>query len=343
MTIPYYQISRDAADALRRFDDSMRSALALADVNVWSKELGFGYDAESIKTTFPLPVSAPGFSEWQGDRKFRRLYSRSLSMTTKKYEDGVEELAEIIEAPDFIDWPGEPARMAQEWLRLPNELVVTLLALGANAGPLLDFYRDPDTDTASARRMFATDHPYNVFKTSLGSFNNLSSVTTTVAKIENGEFFKDVEDHFTGIKGPNGKDLGLSFLDGGRILGSRTYSNSFREILQQDTLIRTVDAAGAVNPGASAVAAVTQKNPYQGVSWVPAVEMSQTTYLYCFAAAKAGLHAWVVQQQSALNQAEFDKSSEYYKRTGKVAISYDGLANVAGALPHPILRVQVTG
>src|SRR5690606_29387853 len=155
-------------------------------------------------------------------------------------------------------------------------------------------------------------------------------------------FFKEVDDYFQTLRGPNGKDLGLKFLDGGRVLGARSYSKNLREVLEQDMLIRAVNSSGKAGATSSVVAAVPQRNPYQGIEFIAAPEISSTTYLYCFASNVPGLYPFVV-QQSSLNEVRFDKDSEHWKRTGKVAISYDGASNAAGALPHPILRVEVTG
>jgi hypothetical protein len=338
MAVPNLQVSKDASRALEEFSDEFSSALALGpDFDKWAEILGFVRTTDALKTTFPIPLDAAGYKELKGDIKFRSLYHRSLSMTSKEWYDGVEEKARVIEAPDFIDWAGAPARMALEWMRQPNTLVADMLALSSLNGPLLDFYRDADSDTASTRRLFAADHPYNVLNESLGTFQNFT--TTTVAAIRDGSFFSSVNSHFRAIKGPNGKPLGLRFGGGGTLLLPATREELFKDVLSQDTLINALrNVAGTEN-----VAAVQKSNVYKGTKYIVADELASQDYFYCFATGKPGLHPWVVQQGSAPEEIVHDKSSELYKRSLKVGVAYIGQMAVAACLPHPVLRVQITG
>lgn len=335
---PNLQISRDASRALEEFSDEFRSALVIAsDFPLWAAQLGLVRTTSALKTTFPLPLSAAGYAEFKGDHKFRSLYSRSMSMRTRVWQDGVEEFAHVIEAPDFIDWAGEPARMATEWSRLPNELVADLLAEGALAGPLLSLYNDPDTGTAGSRRLFAVDHPFNVLDAAYGTFNNILQVAE--ADITSGAAWDAITDHFNGIMGPNGKPMGLSF-SGGTCLIPSTRENLFKNALEFDTLIRGVADDGAVNSG-TRVAAVTQNNRYKGTfGYTKAVELADQDHFYAIAA--NGPVPWVVQQEGSPIQFVWDKTSERYKATLKVAFSSVGKLNAAAAMPHRIARVEIT-
>lgn len=338
---PFLQVSRDAARALSEFSDQFRDALALASFDTWAARFGFVLRTDALKTTFPIPLSAAGYHEFKGDMKYRRLYARSLSMTSKTWQDGVEELAEIIEAPDFIDWAGEPARMAAEWARLPQQLVMDMLESNSGAGPYLDFYRDVDSNTASTKRLFASDHPFNVLDSSVGTFDN--DQTTTYAEIANGTFFDSLEEYFRGIMGPNGKPLGLK-LDGGNFLIPPRQAALFKRVLESDTIIRAVSSTGVVNATSSVVAAALQNNFYKGTyGYTVADESGDTDVFYAFAAGKPGLYPFVVQQGTAVEEIVHDKTSAKYKDTLKVAVAEIGKANVSAALPHGIVRVHITG
>lgn len=342
MTTPYLQVSRDAARALEEFSDEFRSALALAeDFPLWATAYGRFRSSNALKSTWPIPVDAAGYKEFNGDMKYRTLYARSASMIMKPWQDGVEEFASVIEAPDFLDWSGAPARMATEWRRLPNIMVADMLATSSLDGPLLDFYRDADSNTASTRRLFAADHPFNIFKTSLGDFDN--RLTTTEADILSGAFFDDAQDHFAQIMGPNGRPLGLKMI-GGRCLVPHTRANLFRRALTFDTIVQSVNAAGAINPGSGAVAAVTQNNINKGsVSYDIAEELEDQDHFYIFGAgADPGNVPWVVQQESSPEEIVNDKTSQRYRDTGKVSVGSRGQANVAALLPHRIARVEIT-
>lgn len=336
MPAPYLQVSRDAARALEEFSDEFRSALALGDVSPWARNHGLVRTTDALKTTFPIPLDAAGYKELKGDIKFRTLYHRSLSMKSKEWYDGVEAKAIEVEAPDFADWAGQPAAMAFEWARQPNQVVADLLALSSLDGPLLDFYRDEDSGTASTKRLFASGHPYNVLQTGLGTFDN--RMTTTVAKIASGAFFDEANAHFRSIKGPNGKPLGLR-MGGGSVLVPPQRENVFKDYLGQDTLVRAV-----MNAGGEVVAAVTQNNLWKGtVGYDVADEFADQDHFYAFAAGRPGLHPWVVQVGTAPEEILHDKSSELYKRSRKIGVAYVGQLNAAAALPHGIVRVEITG
>lgn len=342
MANPYNQVSRTAALALEEFSDDFRSALATTEVVNWAEQCGHVRVSDALSTTFPLPLDAAGFKELKGDIKFRSLYSRRMRMQTKEWQDGVEAQIIELEAPDFSDWAGQPANIAHEWLRQPNEIVAAMLALSSYDGPLLSLYDDPDTDTRGTRRMFATDHPYNPLATGLGSFNN--TTTTTVAALESGAFWDACEDHFRGIMAPNGeKRLGLTVL-GGKCLVPSTRSTLFKRILEADHLITTISNAGVKNASSNVVAAALESNRYKSsISYVVGDELASQDYFYVFAAGKPGLHPYVIQKSGAPEETVFDESSERAKYSRKVGISYIGRMNSAGAMPHPVLRVQITG
>lgn len=333
---PYLQVSRDAARALEEFSEEFRGALVLGEITPWAANLGLVRNTEALKTTFPLPIDAAGYKEFKGDPKYRTLYHRSMSMVSRLWQDGVEEFIRVIEAPDFIDWAGAPANMAREWARQPNLLVADLLAESSLNGPLLNFYDDPDTKVAGTRRLFAADHPYNVFKEGLGTFDN--RLSTTVAEIESGAFFDEANAYFRSIKGPNGKPLGLR-LGGGSVLAPATRENLFKNNLEQDTLVRAVtNLAGTEN-----VAATTKANLWKGtIGYTIADELEDQNHFYIFAAGRPGLYPWAIQMGSP-QETIFDASSERARSTLKVSISYVGQMNAMCALPHGIARVEITG
>jgi hypothetical protein len=335
---PNLQVSNDASRALEEFSDEFRSALALGPVNQWATENGLARTSDALKSSWPIPVSAAGYHEFKGDMKYRSLYERSLSMTIKLWQDGVEEFAHVIEAPDFVDWSGEPARMAAEWQRQPNVLVAAMLAESALAGPLLDFYTDKDTNTASTRRLFASDHPFNVFNVGLGTFDNTASVAASA--ISDGSAWDTLTAQFRAILGPNGKPLGLSFT-GGYCIVPATRENLFKNALEFDTLIRGVAGTGAVNSG-TRVAAVTQNNRYKGTfGYTIADELDDQDHFYALCAPKSGMVPWVIQTGTP-EEFIHDKSSDKYKSTLKLYYSVVGKMAAAAALPHCIIRVTIT-
>jgi hypothetical protein len=338
MTTPSQQVSKDALRALEEFSDEFKSALTLAPVETWAESTGLVRKTDVLKTTFPIPLDAAGYKELKGDMKFRSLYHRSLSMISKEWYDGVEEKAQIIEAPDFIDWAGAPGRMALEWTRHPNILVATMLAVSSFDGPYLDFYRDADSDTPNTTyRLFNDAHLCNVLDSSAGTFDN--TLDTTVADIQSGKIFDDLSDRFALVNGPNGMPLGL---DVGQILIPQARKTLFKNTLEFDTLIRAVSNTGGINTGSSIVAAVPQNNVYKGIKWQVGRELTSANYFYALCD-KPELYPWAVQVSQTPEEILHDKSSELYRRQRKVGVAYIGQANVAPALPHGVIRCHITG
>jgi len=337
----YNAVSRTAARALEEFDESFRDALAISEPEtLWASQFGLVVSSDALKLTFPIPLDAAGYHEFKGEIKYRTLYSRALSMKGRIWQDGVEEFARIVESPDFIDWSGQPAKMAREWTRLPNTLVAEML----EANPVLDFYRDPDTGTAGSRELFAADHPFNVMKTGLGDFDN--DRETTQANILNGTFFRDLKMYARSIKGPNGQPMGLR-ADGGYILCAPAEADLFDEALKQDSVIRAISNDGAVTPPAAAgtvVAGVVQSNRHKGtMGSTVADELTTADVFYVLLVGNAECHPWIVQQGSSVEAIVHDKSSDRYKSNLKISYATIGEANSAAALPHKIVRYTITG
>ena len=353
MSQPYFQVSRDSARALEEFSDQFRSALVLNEPDQWD-DLGLSYTlAKAAGTaTFPLPIDAAGYKEFEGDIKYRRLYNRSLSFRTKQWSDGVEEQSVVIENDQFSGWADAPGNMAREWKRLPLLMLASMLqgptpasvAPAAYVGPLLDLYRDRDSNTASTINLFSASHLCNVFDSGVGTFNNL--ITTTHAQIANGTFFDQLFSYSQSVLGANGKPLNVTF-EGSKFLLPTSLTREFKKLLEQDTLVTAVSNAGAQYATAGVVAAAIRKNVDFGHVTAQTVrEFSVANgWDQCFFVVLGGnpsLYPWVALQDSAPEERLFDKSSEFYKNSGKVKIGYLGNANVGAAMPHRIVRVQCT-
>lgn len=332
--------SRTATRAVEEFRDDFRDALVLAEPELWAADLGLVMVGDfKGQVTFPLPLDAAGYHEFKGEAKFRKLYDRAFSMITKRWQDGVEADSSNLEKDSWIGWADQPAKMALEWKRQPNIVVAAML----EANPVLEFYRNPDTGVAGSRALFASDHPYNVLLSALGSFSN--DHTTTVADIRSGKFFEDAADRYAEVCGPNGQPMGLT-LDGGSVLTSLKRNQLFKRALERDTVVNSISNAGVERADANVVAVALEPNPNKGtVTRRMARELTSASdnVFFTFGAGLPGAHPFVVLQGASLEESILDKSSEHHTKTGKVAFSSVGELNSMAALPHVIKRWTITG
>lgn len=353
MSIPYQQISKDASRAIEEFSDQFSTALVLAEPDNWD-DLGLSYSLANAaaQVTFPLPIDAAGYKEFKGEIKYRSLYTRSMSFRTKEWSDGVREKARVIESDQFSGWLQAPQNMARAWRQLPLTLLAALLqgdapatnAPAAYTGPLLDLYKDKDSNTASTRTLFADDHPVNIFEPAYGTFDNLR--TTTHADLLNGNWFKDLASYAASVRGANGMPLDVT-VTGATILAPTSFTHELKSYLENDTLITAVSNAGVQNATSNVVAAANRKNLAYGLVTPREVKEFSVAngwdqVFFVVLGGNPELYPWVALSDSAPEERLFDKSSEHYRNTGEVKVGYIGNANVGAAMPHRIVRYQFT-
>jgi phage major head subunit gpT-like protein len=311
MGSPYDLVSRDAQRALEEFSQDYAAALALAPVNQWAKELGLYNTSRALKTTYPIPVSAAGYREFLGDIKYRSLLEKSISLTPKTWQDGVAELASIIEAPDFIGWTSEPAAIAAAGDALLNDIVATELA--ANPTSWTD------------QPIFAAAQPVNVFNGGAGTFDNDVTGSGTDPSHENLVIAKNL---FRSISGANGKPLGLEMT---HVLAPASQTETWKDLLELDLRLITEGSSFGVLP-----------NRHKGtVTPIFATELTGTAW-YPLALNKPGVRPWVVQDDGPPEEIRHDKDSYLYKTQLKIGVAYIKRANGKLILPHVIQRWEGT-
>jgi len=330
MSSNFNLVSRDAQAALTEFSAAFDAALATVEpANQWATALGLSNTSAAIRTTYPIPVDAAGYKEDKGDVPLRDLFARSMSMTTKKWSDGVSALASVVEAPDFLGWGNAPQRIAIEGSRQPNRLVAALL----KANPLLDFYREEFAggSVASTIRLFADNHPVHIFDSSQGTFDNDQSAVALDEEMLTAAILR-----FAGRKAPNGTPMGLK-LD--TFLVPPALSVVADKFFSSDTLVLAVkNVAGAV------VGGVPQNNIWGGgrFSVIVGDELLDDNVIYALDS-KSGCVPWVVQTRGAPEEIVFDRTSDLYKTTYKIGVKYLLDMAAAAALPHAIERITITG
>lgn len=301
-------VSLDAQRALEEFAQDFAAALIQPGVEPWAKTFGLYKASRALKTTWPIPVSAAGYKEFFGDIKYRDLFEKSLELKPKTWQDGVAALASVIEAPDFIGWTSEPAAMAAAAMSLPNEII---------AGRL-----EANPTCWDNKTFFASDHPFNVFDSGVGSYDNDITGAGTDVTINNLALAMQ---YFDELKAANGKPLGLQMT---HVFHPPAQRQAWKKLLEQDLLIQTIGSSfGSVN------------NIYKGsITPVCCYELTNTSQWYPAALNKPGMKPWIVQDEGSPEEIRQDKTDALYKTTLKVGIAYILRGNGELALPHCMQR-----
>lgn len=312
MGIEFNLVSVDAQTRLTDFaeDFAMAYTQEVSPAEDWARNLGLYMTSKALKTKFPVPVSAAGYKEFEGDIKYRSVFEKSFELVPKTWQDGVAELASIVEAPDFIGWPGQAEAMAAAARALPNEILAALLE--ANGTHVLD-----------QLAFFHASHKVNILDDAAGTFANTFTGAGTAASTTALETAKA---NMRKIKAANGKPMGLRLT---HLLVHPDKEETWRNILDRDIIIESfgVNSFGAVD------------NRHKGtVKLIVCDTLTVSAQWYALGLNKPGMYPWVVQDQGAPEQIIQDKDGPLYKSSLKVGFASIMRGNGGLALPHCIHR-----
>jgi phage major head subunit gpT-like protein len=339
MAKPLQQISFDSQRALEQFSSAFESAFEASDPSSeWAKAFGLVESSNALLLTYPMSISAAGYKERRGDDAARDMYERSISITPVEWTDGVKVQKRRLEQNDFAvqSWTGEASRMAKEARRHANILAARLLHTNAN----LQLYKDATLGIDAGIPLFSTGHQVNIFDSSYGTFKNvlLGGGTDFVGGTIDQAMLAAVLNHgLTGIKGANGQLMAVNYTD---MIVHPKWAQLSKDFLGSD-LMRADFLAGSGNTQ------LTTNNRYKGiVNLVVADELASISGVdpdkIYFVDRNHPAKPFIVQDGGAPEETRFDADSEFCKNTGMVKVTYQLLMGVTGALPHGILRVDLT-
>lgn len=312
MGIEFNLISLDAQTRLTEFREDFALAYTqeTAPEEDWARTLGIYLASKALKTKFPIPVSAAGYKEFEGDIRYRSIFEKSFELVPKTWQDGVAELASVVEAPDFIGWPQQPEAMAAAARSLPNEIISA--ALEANAVHPLD-----------GLTFFHASHLVNILDAAFGTFANTFSGAGTAASTTALETAKS---NMRKVKAANGKPMGLRLT---HVMCHPDKEETWRNILERDLII---ESNGANNFG-------TVNNRHKGtVKLIVSDQLTVSAQWYGLGLNKAGMYPWAVQDEGAPESIIQGKDDALYKQTLKVGFASILRGNGGLAVPHCIHR-----
>jgi hypothetical protein len=342
MAKPLEQLSFDSQRALEQFSSAFTSAFEAADPSSeWAKAYGLVETSQALLLTYPMSISAAGYVERKGDDAARDMYERSISITPIEWTDGIKAQKRRLEQNDFAvqAWTREAASMAREAKRHCNILTARLLHANAN----LQLYKDSTLGIDAGIALFSSSHQVNIFDSSKGTFKNtlLGGTDFTGSSFDQNMMRAVLKHGRTQIKGANGQPMGVNY---DTVLVHPDWEQDAKDFLESD-LMRAVFLEGG--SGAQKNTQLTTNNRYKGImNLVVLDELAQvsgvdTDKVY-FVDSKHPAKPWILQDGGTPEEVMFDANSEFCKNTGMVKVNYILLAGVTGALPHPILRVDLT-
>lgn len=287
----FYQLSGDAQRSLEEFRQDFALALSQAQEQ-WANDAGHHVVTDAPRVTFPIPVDAAGYKEFKGEIKYRSLFEKSVSLTPRRWTDGVQELASVIEAPDFIGWLNAPAAMAAAASCLPNQIIADAIAANGTCWDGAAFFSDT--------------HPFNIYDSSIGTYDNDFTGAGTTLTTAN---LKLAKQRFRAIKGPGGKPLGLRMT---HVMVPPALEETAKDLLEQDMIIQAVGSTyGAVD------------NRHKGtLKLIVADELASDVLWYGLALNQPGMKPWVTCSRAAPEEIQQGKDSHLYATTLKVALAY---------------------
>lgn len=315
----YNQVSRDAQVALEEFKSDFETAYIVANQDLWSRSSGLNIVTKNLKVSLPVPLTSAGYEKAHGDRRFRSLSERSFSMIPETWEDGVAELAKVVEAPDFIGWAQQPAAMAAAAAQLPDELVTTLL----ESNPL-----SWEAQDVGGTLFFGT-HQFNILKAAAGTFSNDVTVGDTTLTPANVGIARQM---FRSIKGPNGKPLGVRFKN---LLVPGVLEEAARRVSQQGTTPQAGPSVGGTQTFSQV------DNIYKGTPYQVGDTLTSATYWYAIGE-KLGMQPWTLCDHGAPETLLFDKTSHLYQTQRKIGIASSFETTAALGFSQVVIRFKGT-
>jgi phage major head subunit gpT-like protein len=315
MGSPYHLVSGDCAQSLTELQTEFLGALAQGDVDQWAEQAGHVITSNALKDILPVAVYAALYREFQGDIKYRSLFEKSIELTPKTWQDGVSELASVVEAPDFTGWSDQPDAMAKAALSIANDAVMALLEAGVSTACQFD-----------GQFFFDTDHPVNLFK-GTDTFSNDFTGAGTDFTLANVQLAKQ---RFRDIAAPNGRSAGLEMTHVGI---PNALVETYKDLFEADMLIQSLDGGttfGAVpNRHKGTVKAIILYEATDDAAWYPL-------------ALNKSMRPWIIKKGPAPTSTILDKSSHLYQTQLKVGMFSIASCNAALAIPHCAQRFAGT-
>ncbi|MCL2777725.1 MAG: Mu-like prophage major head subunit gpT family protein [Polyangiaceae bacterium] len=315
------QLPSSSYAAILEWDNRYDSALKAGPAPTWRSELVPTIPLGSPDTRFPISIITAKYREFEGEHRFRDIQDKTVDVKTLEYDAGYEESVLNLTTNPFAAsrWSAAPSRLVAADSRKQDELVRQLLAVGTTT---------PCYDGAN---FFDTQHLANPFDPKSLTWSNYQPVAKDFTVL--GDLQGEVTAMMS-VPDENGDELGV---DPDTILVGTARYRKVSDFLNQSLI--------ASGPTAGVPAAVTTDNPYKGKfkpvhvpGWAGNDMLLVDSKL--IAAGYEPFTCGRFEPSADLANRWFDTSSDYFKKSGKIAFtSHIWLAAVL-LFPHAIRYVK---
>lgn len=326
MTNPLYvheTLPAGSLAALREFDDRYIASIGASQPDQWA-DMGDLIATTAPMVTFPISSLSLKYQQFSGENRFRSLLEKSFDIKASEFDTGVEgRLLDILtQTFAYRNWLQGPARMLIAEGNFRNRSIATLLEAGTT------------TNWVDGVPFFSAAHPNDLASNVGGTWSNYQSAGKTVLSIAN------IEAEVTAMMGAldeNGEKVGTM---PDTIVVPTAVAEPLKNLLAQSMILQT--GTGAANVAVAAV-----NNPFVGrFNVVHAPQLTDANDWYLVDSklrSTAGLPPWISMRYTVPNPAlelrKFDEASDFFKNTGKIAVSSHIWYGFALGFPHAIRKV----
>lgn len=318
---PATTLPTSSRDALEMFDERYNALRLVQAPSTWVDQLGEVHNTPALETKYPMSILSMKYAETRAQEgRFKTIGEKDVDLVVGEFDDGVEiELLKLL----------TNTFSAKRWLDAPQAMLDAEASFRAKliADALV---ANSETCGWDGLTLFNDAHKSNPVRDNGLTFDNLQASAKDVADLTNleAEITAGLE-----VLDTNGDPLGVTF---DTIAVPRQKWQKLKNLLKQDFV-------------PSAAGTATMRNPYNdaGLTVVRIDQLTDNNDWYLFDSKLLKMAPpWTLAKLALpapgfdeLGLRRFDESSDYFKTTGKIAVSSHIYYGMKFLFPHAVRKV----
>lgn len=316
----FEQLPTTSGQAIREFNTRYLATLTAFKPTGWADRFAYLLPTKAPKVTYPISAMRTKYRKTTGESSFKRAGEKKIDLMAEEFDDGYEAKLMDLQQEVFAyrNWNNAASRFVTAEESFRHQKIAALLEAGES------------TACWDGKNFFATDHPANPFDAGPGTFSNYQSSTKDVVSLANIEAERTAME--AGVLDENGELMGVH---ADTIFVPLAKAEPLRNLLKKAMLATASGNAAETNPYAD------------GSLTVVAVREFADTNDWYLADSKliqsGGFDIALAMRQElppALALRFFDEASDYFKNTGKLAVSSHIQYGFGYGFPHAIRKIK---